>query len=189
MHRIRWAAIGLGFAILGVLLAFVLDQQRDTSNAIDTERVRRERVEQQLSEQLTASEALAEQVRSLGERPVVEPSDVPTGEVVVINGTDGQDGQPGQDGRPGTKGDPGTDGADGRPGADGADGEPGPPGPPGPKGDAGEKGDPGAKGDPGTVTPGTYSCPDGQYVTTVTVADNGSMTLVCQTPPHPGNNP
>lgn len=43
----------------------------------------------------------------------------------------------------------------------------------------GPKGDKGDKGDTGTVTPGDYTCPEGQWVTAITVATDGSMSLTC----------
>lgn len=52
-------------------------------------------------------------------------------------------------------------------------------GPKGDTGDKGEKGDKGDKGDTGSVTPGTYACPDGQWVSAIDVAADGLMTLTC----------
>lgn len=52
-------------------------------------------------------------------------------------------------------------------------------GPKGDTGDKGEKGDKGDKGDAGSVAPGTYTCPDGQWVSAIDVATDGLMTLTC----------
>lgn len=87
------------------------------------------------------------------------------------------------------QGSPGRDGQDGQ-GTDGKDGQDGAPGPGptdaqiaagiatycsndscrGPKGDAGP---------PGSVTPGSYACPDGQWVSAIDVTTDGSMALTC----------
>lgn len=67
----------------------------------------------------------------------------------------------GPSGPMGPKGDTGAAGKDG---VDGKDGATGPAGP---------------KGDPGTATPGTYACDSGQYVTGITIADDGTLTLTC----------
>lgn len=40
----------------------------------------------------------------------------------------------------------------------------------------------GDKGEPGSVTPGDYACPDGEYVTKISVTAEGSMVLACATP-------
>jgi hypothetical protein len=55
----------------------------------------------------------------------------------------------------------------------------------GPQGDAGVDGKDGADGRPGTAKPGTYSCPDGEYVGGFTVADDGAVTLSCRAPTPP----
>lgn len=91
----------------------------------------------------------------------------------------------------GSTGGSGTDGQDGQDGANGSDGAdstvPGPQGPPGADGAdstvPGPKGDKGDKGDPGSVTPGTYGCPAGQYIEQINVGADGSMSVVCSTPP------
>ena len=41
------------------------------------------------------------------------------------------------------------------------------------------KGDDGDKGEPGTVTPGDYTCPDGEWITAIHVAEGGAMTVDC----------
>lgn len=155
MHRLRWALIGLGFAVLGVVLAFVLARQEDHADRIEAERDRREAVEDRLDEAQAASDALAEQLRALGEDPIVEPEDIPEAdEVIVIPGPPGRNGRDGIDGKDGAAGKPGRDGTDGR---DGADGQVGGRGPScveelgleacqGPKGEPGQPGADGADG-------------------------------------------
>ena len=43
-------------------------------------------------------------------------------------------------------------------------------------GDCGEKGE---KGDTGSVAPGDYTCPEGQWITAIHVAEGGAMTVDC----------
>lgn len=112
-------------------------EQRDEQSLADRQALR-----ERLDKDQAAIEALTEQLRQLGEKPAVEPEDVPDlepGEVVVIPGPPGRDGRDGADGRNGRDGIDGT-GQPGRPGADGAPGPQGPPGPAGPKGDPGRDG-------------------------------------------------
>jgi len=47
------------------------------------------------------------------------------------------------------------------------------------------EGSTGDTGPRGTALPGAYDCPDGEYVTGFTVADDGAVTLACEdaTPP------
>jgi hypothetical protein len=56
----------------------------------------------------------------------------------------------------------------------------------GPQGERGEKGEPGkdstVPGPQGTATPGTYTCPDSEYVGGFTVAEGGAVTI---DPPNP----
>lgn len=149
-------AISVGFALVGVLLAIVLEQGADNASAINEERARREAVEVKLAQQEATSAVLAEQLRRLGERPVVEPGDPPApGQVVLLPGERGDRGPscieeigyprcrgargahgadsnvPGEPGEPGLHGEPGRDGVDGKdgtPGKDGVDGRDGAPG-------------------------------------------------------------
>ena len=41
------------------------------------------------------------------------------------------------------------------------------------------KGDDGDKGEPGSVTPGDYTCPDGEWITAIHVVEGGAMTVDC----------
>lgn len=91
-------------------------------------------------------------------------------------GKDGMDGRPGADG---LDGEPGADGADGTDGKDGADGLPGKDGLDGAPGKDGLPGADGPQGPPGTARPGTYTCPEGQFTTGFTIADDGAVTLTC----------
>lgn len=103
-------------------------------------------------------------------------------------GTPGDPGADGAPGEPGVPGEPGPAGPAGPPGEAGPQGEPGPAGPPGPAGGTGPAGPPGETGPPGppgTITPGTYTCPDGQFVHAVTVAEDGALSLSCSSPLFP----
>lgn len=113
-----------------------------------------------IEELVLEQEALRQQVRSLGEEPVVDgPEPLP--------------GPQGERGRPGPSGPAGPAGAQGPPGPPGAsvtgpagppgpEGEPGPPGPPGPAGEPGPPGPQGEQGPPGEDAPSTFTCtPDG----------------------------
>jgi len=88
---------------------------------------------------VTAAQALANQIESKGETPVVDPDD--------LKGQPGDQGLPGPAGPPGAQGEDGTDGINGKAGADGAVGSPGQPGV---KGETGEPGTPGSQGVPGS---------------------------------------
>ncbi|WP_228941853.1 hypothetical protein [Nocardioides sp. Leaf374] len=107
-------------------------------------------------------------------------------------GPAGPQGDTGPRGRPGTDGRPGRDGDDSTvPGPTGLSCVEelglaacrGPVGPastvPGPAGPAGSQG---PQGPAGTANPGTYSCPDGQYVAGFTIGEAGGVSLDCRTP-------
>jgi Collagen triple helix repeat (20 copies) len=88
--------------------------------------------------------ALADQVESLGEEPVVTPEEITGNDNVVTvpgpPGPEGPAGDKGSDGSPGPAGPPGEPGAagsSGDTGATGSEGEPGAEGPPGAPGPAG----------------------------------------------------
>lgn len=110
-----------------------------------------------------------------------------------VQGPQGRTGPPGETGPRGPlgpRGEPGQDGVAGAPGADGATGAAGPQGEPGPQGIQGPQGEPGAdstvpgpqgaRGPQGTAQPGTYTCPDGEYMTGFTVDVEGAVTLACK---------
>lgn len=106
-----------------------------------------------------AIDALADQVRALGEKPVVErPPDM---RPVVIAGADGEDGTVGPRGRTGDDGFPGADGEPGAAGEPGVNGEPGPQGEPGVAGLQGEPGVAGPQGEPGATGEAGPACQAG----------------------------
>jgi hypothetical protein len=102
-----------------------------------------------------------------------------------FTGLDGPVGPAGQDGKNGQNGDDGQDGQDGQPGPqgpkgdDGAQGPKGDTGDQGPQGPRGDQGDQGPQGPAGTANPGTYGCPDGQFVQSFTVSADGSVSVNC----------
>lgn len=110
-------------------------------------------------------------------------------------GPRGEVGPPGPVGPRGVAGPAGPAGPQGATGAEGQAGPAGPRGEPGPQGIQGPQGEPGAdstvpgpqgaRGPQGTAQPGTYACPDGEYVSGFTVDAEGAVTLTCKslTPP------
>lgn len=151
----------------------------------------------ELRQQESTSEALAEQIRSLGEEPVIEPETTQqevTGDVqdrfVPVPGPRGPAGTPGVDGDVGPRGPagepgvglPGTSGKDGSSvtgpaGSDGSPGEDGSAGPAGPPGKDGRDGSNGSDGAPGkdgrSIT--SVTCPEQDWV--ITYSDGTSDTV------------
>jgi hypothetical protein len=156
-----WIARFTGLALLAAVLGFGFYLAAANAGA------RAERVEliEQLDQERAKVDALYEQIRSLGEDPVVEPGKTPE-TIEGPQGPTGPQGVPGDDGRTPTAaevlaavqsycasigGCVGPAGAQGAPGTTGAKGEPGesivgPQGPAGPAGPQGEQGIPGANG-------------------------------------------
>lgn len=99
----------------------------------------------------SSATALSDQVRSLGEAPVVSPQQIAA--PAAVASTPGAPGAPGSAGAPGVQGLPGGDGAPGAPGAVGPAGPPGPEGQPGADGAAGADGAPGQPGADGAPGP------------------------------------
>lgn len=166
-------------------------QLKDADRRLDQAKAR-------YSENQAHAAALADQVRALGDRPVVEPGD-------PVPGPQGIPGVPGPVGPPPSfaevvaalaqycqggrcRGPAGPAGEDGAPGPrgfagdDGATGPQGPPGqsvtgPPGPQGPRGETGASGPRGEPGPT------CPDGYTTQERTLrtdeAPQGEPAVVC----------
>lgn len=144
--------------------------------------------------------ALREQLRQLGEKPVVQPQGGPDDSgIVVVPGPRGAScieeigyvrcrGAKGTAGGQGPAGRTGAVGATGAPGSQGPQGDAGPAGPQGPVGPTGPQG---PKGDPGTAKPGAYLCPEGQAQRGWSVAEDGTVTYECVplNPGNPGGNP
>lgn len=146
-----------------VLLAILTLWQSWANRQADEQRAAE--LSARLDQSTAQTEALIGQIESLGERPVVQPDDVPDNVVVEgpqgipgiqgppgpqgpmgpagLDGEDGSNGArgpPGNDGNPGPAGQAGVPGSDGSDGVDGRDGEQGPPGPQGATGPAGPQG-------------------------------------------------
>lgn len=206
---LRWAAIAVGFILLGTLLAVALNQGAENATTLNLEREKREAVERKLKaqeaklqDQETKNAVLAEQVRGLGEVPAVEADDPPaTGRVIVVPGVVGPRGAScieelgyprcrGKTGPTGVPGGTGQTGQDGPTGAAGPAGPPGEAGPAGPQGPVGPAGPQGPKGEPGRGIERT-DCIDGQWVVTYTDGTTqpvaGSSCVV--TPATPGGTP
>lgn len=151
--------------------------------------------------------ALREQLRQLGEQPVVQPEDVPEDlGIAVIPGPRGLScieeigyprcrGTQGQNSTvPGPKGDDSTVPGPRGPGCVeevGLDSCRGPSGKDGAAGTNGKDGVDGKDGRDGTAKPGTYTCADGEVQRGFTVAEDGSVSLICVplNPGNPGGNP
>lgn len=168
-----WTAAAITAAAV-VLLGLVFLQ---TYLSVSDLRGQLARVDAEAGANAEAAQALADQVRDLGQVPRVQPPPlVERGEqgeqgergLQGPPGPPGQAGQPGPPGRDGQTviGPAGTDGQDGRDGSQGRtgpQGEPGPPGPPGADGQDGRAGSP----------PATWSWTDPESGTTYTCSRSG----------------
>lgn len=196
MHRGLWVAALL--LVIGVLVLFAITlSQRGQIGDLAAQADRNAETSQQL----------ADQVRSLGGTPVVEPA---------IPGPQGPQGAPGQNGAAGPSGPPGPQGPvgaagpsgpagpSGEPGSNGRDGRDGstgptgatgpagpsgaqgPPGPAGPQGPQGPPGPAGAAGEPGQPPSGwTTTYPDGSTETCTRAAgfDPANPKYTCTVTP------
>lgn len=152
--------------------------ERDRQSLADREELRRD-----LTAEQAAREALEQQIRSLGEKPVLDPEDVPPDtDVIVVPGPKGDRGESciEEIGYPrcrGTAGDDGSNGTSGADGEDGADGAPGPKGDPGP---AGADGKDGVDGQDGRGLEDAQCGDDGRWILTWTdgtTSDGGSCRI------------
>jgi len=164
-RALRWAwyvvALAVPVALTWIVLS-VAHQQSET----DEKAARAEHVAALAT---AAANDLADQVRSLGGQPVVEPSKLPK------SGAAGPAGPQGLSGPPGVQGVPGVRGLRGFMGKPGATGAMGPTGATGPAGDTGPKGEPGKNGDPGPTGPAGY--PDSFSFNVI-----GGQTVTCTDP-------
>lgn len=239
--HLKFAALVMLMGFIGYAL-FSIGHRVDTlATQLEESRTDRSSLRTDLNEQESASQALAEQVKRLGGKPVVEPGEpdepptpIPApvratqaqvNEAVSVicagtsscrpteaqvkttlraicgacRGDDGKDADPAKDGNDGQDATITAEQIDAAVarncGADGCRG-------PGPtdeqvderlaaycsqrdecKGESVQ----GKKGETGSVTPGDYACPDGEYVTKISVTAEGSMVLACATPSLLGN--
>lgn len=153
-----WIARIVGIALLAAILGAFVYVVVDSGNARAAARAERVELMQQLDEERARVDALYEQLRSLGEDPVVEPGGSKPEGLPGEQGPTGPQGVPGRDGRTPTAAEVlaavtaycasigGCEGADGTPGVNGTNGIDGQDGAPGAPGAKGDKGDPGAAG-------------------------------------------
>lgn len=132
---------------------------------------------------------LADQVRALGQQPVVEPpAPVPAGlpGAPGAEGPRGPSGPPGVPGAPGSTGPAGPPGTEGDAGATGPEGPMGPAGPMGPQGESGpagpqgEQGATGPEGPAGPVGPAGPACSDGYALEQRQFGDDTVLLCVLQ---------
>ncbi|WP_308220379.1 hypothetical protein [Pimelobacter simplex] len=204
--RVRWAAAALAAIALGVGLAYGLHEIDNLQERVETSTQDRADLREQLADtnavigtQQAALDELQRRCENAADCTPITLPDAVQGlpGLPGLPGLRGPQGEPGPRGPQGPKGDQGaagTTGASGVPGTTGADGGAGPPGPAGergPQGDRGPEGPAGPPGTPGTAQPGTYACPEGEYLRGLTVGADGSINLICapaaQLPP--GGNP
>jgi hypothetical protein len=135
--------------------------------------------EARIAELEASATALADQVETLGEEPVVTPEEITGSDNVVTvpgppgpQGRTGPTGEKGSDGAPGPPGPPGATGATGAAGLTGSEGAPGEPGA------AGAEGQPGAPGAPGSTT-----CPEGFTFMQITIPSQPDQVfMICAAP-------
>lgn len=172
-------------------LRYVASESKHFEEQDRQSRADREQIRELLAQEATARKALEEQLKQLGQQPVIEPDDVPEdAEVVVIPGEQGPKGDRGEScieeiGYPrcrGAEGESGSDGADGAAGLDGADGADGAPGPKGDKGDPGADGKDGVDGKDGRGIADLQCGPDGRWTVTYTDGTTGDAG-VCRVGP------
>ncbi len=163
------AWVVLALAITGGLW-FTLDGVADRVAAAERSAAANAESAQQNSAALEEAnervDVLGQQVRSLGEDPVV-----PTSPLVAVPGPRGERGLRGlmgEEGPTGPVGPAGQAGADGSVGAQGDTGPAGPQGAPGPQGPAGERGAAGSDGEPGRGIASLECEPDGRWTVTYT---------------------
>lgn len=189
--RLSFIALVLVMAAIGLGIALTSYRVDSLGTQLEESQADRKQLHADLNEQEAASSALAEQVKRLGGKPVVDPP-----VVEPLPGAAGKDGSAGSPGAAGKDGAPGVDGKDGQPGkpgaagADGEDGEDGQPGPagapgePGADGADGKDGAPGADGADGTDGKDgrsieSVSCEGGLGTFTFTYSDGTTQTVQC----------
>lgn len=193
--RITWAAVVALVIVLlvGLVVAAVwLNGRNDElANRVDRAEASQTQMKGDLDEQAAAAEALEQQLRQLGEQPVVVPDDVDDAPIVIT----GQKGDRGPScieeiGYPRCRGAAGDDGANGSGGSVGAScvAELGLEACRGPAGADGKNGTDGKDGAPGTDGRGIKDAqcgPDGRWAITYTdgTTSDGGNCLVA-----PGNS-
>lgn len=187
-HAYIYAALILGSAVFVLLLFHGLAERVNQAE----ESARQSRSDARVMEKSVG--ALAGQVKRLGGKPVVTPTNVPE-TITGPAGVPGQAGQRGDQGTAGPRGPAGPRGATGTPGqrgtvgatgATGQTGAQGPPGPPGKDGADGKNGDPGPPGPAGPAGPagaqGPAGYPDSFTYTTGAGIPGQETTYRCTDP-------
>lgn len=174
-RKIGWVILAT-FLMGGVWLAFndVTDRLTQAEQRGDTNAAAAQETRESLTEANDRVDALGQQVRDLGEDPVVPTSPIATNPT-IIPGPRGEQGLRGLLGLPGAPGAAGRDGQNGQdstvPGPTGPAGRdstvPGPQGERGPAGATGERGPAGADGAPGRGI-SDVQCTDGRWIVTYT---------------------
>lgn len=158
-HRRQWAAMGVGFTVVGVILAALIltkvnpqgDQvdknatgvQKAIKNGATTDKVARAaagkatHLARKVSHQQARTDDLIDGLRELGFRGLTgSPGQPGIKGDLGATGPQGPKGLPGTDGAPGVNGSPGSSGASVQ-GPQGSKGDTGPAGPAGPQGERG----------------------------------------------------
>lgn len=179
-RKFGWAIVVGAFLLVGYLM---LDDLTDRLNTAEANAGANRALATDAAEK---ADALAQQVRDLGEVPVVTPPSAPSAAespstryvpVPGSPGSRGPTGPAGSPGAPGTPGDEGVKGGDGsngsagstgQPGEKGSDGKDGADGAPGPQGPAGVDGTNGTNGVDGRGIRSTSCEPDGTWLITYT---------------------
>jgi hypothetical protein len=179
-RALRWAwycvALVTAAAIAWLVVSVAHQTDRTDQKAAAAER-QADRAEKSAAVAIAAANDLAEQVRSLGGEPVVEPSDLPQ---VGPQGDIGPQGPAGATGATGPRGPRGPKGVPGPAGATGAKGDPGPAGQDGKDGTDGTDGADGAAGPAGYPTSFSFTWLGGQEFTCTD--PDGDHAYTCTTP-------
>lgn len=186
--RLRFVALVFVMAAIGLAIALISYRVDSLGVQLQESQADRKALHHQ-------AEQLADQVRGLGEVPVVEPTSGTAGKTGPMGpagpagprgpaGAPGADGKDGANGKTGATGADGSDGTSGNDGADGTQGEPGPAGPPGADGADGTNGADGANGKDGRSVE-SVSCDSGLGTFTFYFDDGTSQTVQCT----PGTDP
>lgn len=188
-------------AVVGGGLFYLFDDVTDRLTIAERDAQRNEVVaadnREALSEANDRVDVLGQQIRDLGEDPVVSTSPVQGPTVITgpqgergLRGLIGLQGPPGATGSTGARGSTGATGATGAAGSTGAQGATGATGQTGPQGPAGPQGDRGPAGQDGKDGRGIKSavCADGRWTITYTddtTSDGGDCTASLLPAPEP----
>jgi hypothetical protein len=179
-RKFGWVIVVSAFLLVGYMM---LDDLTDRLNTAEANSGANRALATDAAEK---ADALAQQVRGLGEVPVVTPPSAPAAAAspstrfVPVPGTPGNPGPvgaPGSPGAPGTPGTPGEAGEKGGVGAGGSTGSTGQPGEPGADGKDGSDGKDGAQGPAGADGENGTNGADGRGIRTVACQDDGTWLI------------